>query len=150
MLRKAKAGTAILDVSTRDEPDIASIPFTTVNDLVEIVDGEIVEDSNSVNGMSSETVNFRNEMTGGNQTEIISFIEDTTTSTEKLPNVKSEISRFSTRNDKKKEIQRLRGLGLKQGEIIFKIWGASPGASAAYREALAEYKSLLEELIMEV
>lgn len=150
VLRKAKAGTAILDVSTRDEPDIASIPFTTVNDLVEIVDGEIVEDSNSVNGMGSETVNFRNEMTGGNQTEIISFIEDTTTSTEKLPNVKSEISRFSTRNDKKKEIQRLRGLGLKQGEIIFKIWGASPGASAAYREALAEYKSLLEELIMEV
>jgi len=39
LLRKAQPGTAILDVSRRPQPDIAALPFTTVDDLRMILDG---------------------------------------------------------------------------------------------------------------
>jgi hypothetical protein len=38
LLRKAQPGTAILDVSRRPQPDIAALPFTTIDDLRMIVD----------------------------------------------------------------------------------------------------------------
>lgn len=147
-LRKAKAGTAILDVSTRDEAEIASIPYTTVSDLLEVIDGEIVE-SDNIQKPGSETGNFNPEIAQPYHTEISSFSEDAP-DTEELPELKPEISRFSSRQDKKKEIARLLGLRRTQGEIIKKIWKASPGGNAEYKAALAEYKSLVEELVAEV
>jgi hypothetical protein len=38
LLRKAQPGTAILDVSRRPQPDIAALPFTTIDDLRMIVE----------------------------------------------------------------------------------------------------------------
>jgi len=40
LLRKAQPGTAILDVSRRPQPEVCSLPFTTVDDLRMIVDSE--------------------------------------------------------------------------------------------------------------
>lgn len=39
LLRKAQPGIAILDVSRRPQPDIAALPFTTVDDLRSIIAG---------------------------------------------------------------------------------------------------------------
>lgn len=57
-----------------------------------------------------------------------------------------EINRFDTYQDRKQEVIRLRGLRFNQSEIIYRIWGARPGESQLYRDALAEYKQILREL----
>ena len=58
-----------------------------------------------------------------------------------------EINQFSSRDQKKAEIVRLKGLSLNQSQIIYHIWQARPGETQAYKEALAAYKSLLDEIV---
>jgi len=48
LLRKAQPGTAILDVSRRPQPDIAALPFTTIDDLRAIIDDDSVPNGPAV------------------------------------------------------------------------------------------------------
>lgn len=52
LLRKAQPGTAILDVSRRPQPEVCSLPFTTVDDLRMIVDSEERSQEHYGNGSS--------------------------------------------------------------------------------------------------
>lgn len=66
-------------------------------------------------------------------------------------NTRNETPAFdlTTRAGRKQEIARLRGLQFKQTEIIQHIWHIKPGESQAYKNALAEYKQALQELLVQ-
>lgn len=71
--------------------------------------------------------------------------------TERFTDILSlEAPKETKRFDKKEEIKRLRGLGFNQSNIIQAIWHCKPGESQVYRDALAEYKSILESIVREV
>lgn len=78
------------------------------------------------------------------------------THTETLPFVKTgaqaETRAFdsTTQAGRKQEIARLRSLNFRQSEIIQCIWHVKPGDSQAYRDALAEYKNLVVQLVRSV
>jgi hypothetical protein len=66
-------------------------------------------------------------------------------------NSRNETNRFdlTTRDGRKQQIARLRSLGFNQSNIIQAIWHVKPGESQAYKDALAEYKSVLQELLVQ-
>ena len=49
------------------------------------------------------------------------------------------------RNEAINEIKRLQDAGHNQSTIIFILWGAKPGGTQVYRDALAQYKELTVE-----
>lgn len=94
-----------------------------------------------------ETEDFRLETSGFIQAETNGF----TSEIEPLqPNRAREINAFSSQEDKAREIARLRSLGLRQSEILQRIWQVKPGATQAYQTALTEYKALLEIVVRSV
>lgn len=71
--------------------------------------------------------------------------------TERFTEVLSlEAPKETRRFDKKEEVRRLRREGFNQSQIIQHIWHCKPGESQAYRDALAEYKGILESIAREV
>lgn len=61
-----------------------------------------------------------------------------------------EAPRETQRFNKVDEVRRLRREGFNQSEIIQAIWRISPGGTQAYKDALAEYKQILQEIVQGV
>jgi hypothetical protein len=56
-------------------------------------------------------------------------------------------SPFISWEDRRNEVQRLRSLGFKQGEILARLWHVKPGATGEYIDARNEYLKMIEEII---
>ncbi len=54
---------------------------------------------------------------------------------------------LSLKSSKIDEVKRLRMLHFNQSRIIWEIWQVKPGESQAYKDALAEYKRIIEQIV---
>ena len=52
--------------------------------------------------------------------------------------------------DKAQEVKRLRLLGMRQSDILFKLWGVRPGATKEYQDARAAYQAIVESIVRSV
>jgi hypothetical protein len=87
---------------------------------------------------------FIDEKNAFNHAETDDFTEETEVLS---TNIHDEINRFSSPEVKRAEIKRLRALNCRQGEILQAIWHVKPGATQEYKTALAEYKTLVEQIV---
>jgi len=70
--------------------------------------------------------------------------------TERFPDQLSiEAPKETKRFEKVEEIRRLRRENFNQSQIIQAIWKCKPGESQAYKDALAEYKQILQTIVQE-
>jgi hypothetical protein len=117
LLKKAQPGTAILDVNrSGNEPQIVSLPYTTIDDLREVLEG--CEEGATDEGVSASTYS----------TPIVTPAN--------TPAWEADAMR----------VRDLRAKGLNQDQIIENVWGVRKGTNAKYHSARNTYREIIATL----
>lgn len=74
-------------------------------------------------------------------------VSERTKHTHRVQVIHPSVVMIDNLDEKRREVERLRALNFRQGEILQRIWDVKPGANRDYQDALKEYKQITEMIV---